>query len=161
PLSPHSWTIERAIDLLRRDGFQSEADLAEQYKLPMLEGVTFNDVWGDADMAGSSVLDYYIPDSPGTDFGYGCVLPGSGFAPYAHCTNTLPFFPGFDTQPFYSYGNAAEQAQFRFTYAKRIYAGRWGDDPRDKMAGWVIDKISGQEDPFDGRWASGMDGIDA
>ncbi len=46
PLSPHSWVIPKAIDLLRTDGLQSEADLAQKYLLPMLEGVTFNDVWG-------------------------------------------------------------------------------------------------------------------
>jgi hypothetical protein len=46
PLSPHSWVIPKAIELLRTDGFQSEADLADKYLLPMLEGVTFNDVWG-------------------------------------------------------------------------------------------------------------------
>src|SRR6266849_4633024 len=51
PFSPHSWVIPKAIELLRTDGFQDEADLAQKYLLPMLEGVTFNDVWGDADIA--------------------------------------------------------------------------------------------------------------
>src|SRR5215813_1588812 len=72
PLSPHSWVIPKAIGVLRKDGFESEAKLAEQYLLPMLEGVTFNDVWGDADIAGASVLDYYVPNKPDQDYGYGC-----------------------------------------------------------------------------------------
>jgi len=167
PLSPHSWVIPKAIELLHTDGFQSEARLARKYLLPMLEGVTFNDVWGDADMAGASVLDYYVPDAPEQDYGYGCVLGNLRFAPYKNCTNTHTVqqggssftVVGFDTHPFYGYGNAAEHAQFRYDYAKRIYLGHWGDDPRDMMGGWVIDKIIGQDDPFDGRWASGSSGI--
>ncbi len=167
PFSPHSWVIPKAIDLLRTDGFGIEADLAQMYLLPMEEGVTFNDVWGDADMAGGSVLDYYDPDSS-TDFGYGCVLDGFVFAPYKNCTNTYTiqqngnFFTvvGFATHPLYGYQNAAEHAQFRYDYGKRIYLGNWGTDPRDLMAGWVIDTVGGQDDPFDGRWASGATGID-
>jgi len=166
-LSPHSWVIPKAIELLRTDGLSAEADLAQKYLLPMLEGVTFNDVWGDADLAGGSVLDYYDPDSS-TDFGYGCVLDGFVFAPYKNCTNTRIFqensqthtILGFDLHPFYGYANAAEHAQFRYDYGKRIYLNHWGDDPRDKMAGWVIDTIGGQDDPFDGRWASGATNID-
>src|SRR5947207_2683616 len=66
--SPHGWIISKAIDLLRHDGYQQEADEAQRNILPMFEGVTFNDVWGDADLAGGSVLDYYIPDSPDTNY---------------------------------------------------------------------------------------------
>src|SRR5882757_2085543 len=75
-LSPHSWAIEKAIELLETDGFQPEAALARKYRLPMFEGVTFNDVWGDADMAGGSVLDYWVPDPEGTDtnHGFGCAV---------------------------------------------------------------------------------------
>jgi len=156
--------IPKAIEFLRSAGYTTEADLAQQNLLPMLEGVTFNDVWGDADMAGGSVLDYYDPDSD-TDFGYGCVLDGFIFAPYKNCTNTR--FPGtafeilgWDRHPLAGYGNAAEHAQFRYDYGKRIYLGTWGADVRDLMAGWVIDTIGGQDDPFDGRWASGSSGID-
>ncbi len=149
PFSPHSWVIPKAIALLRTNGLQAEADLAQKYLLPMLEGVTFNDVWGDADLAGGSVLDYYDPDSSAPNHGYGCVLDGFVFAPYKNCTTD------FKTHPLYGYGNAAEHAQFRYDYGKRIYLGNWGADPRDKMAGWVSDTLLGQDDPFDGRWASG------
>ena len=115
PLSPHSWAIPKAIDLIRADGYVTEADLAQKYLLPMLEGVTFNDVWGDADIAGASVLDYYIPDKPDQNFVFGCVLNNFFFAPYKNCTNTrTPALVGFDTHPFYGYGNAAEHAQFRY-----------------------------------------------
>src|SRR5437870_7051629 len=55
--SPHAWIIGKAIELLRHDGYRQEADQAQRHLLPMLEGVTFNDVWGDADLAGGSVLD--------------------------------------------------------------------------------------------------------
>jgi hypothetical protein len=170
PLSPHTWVIPKANELLREDGFTSEANLAQKHLLPMLEGVTFNDVWGDADMAGASVLDYYIPDSPQTGFGYGCALDGFAYAPYKNCTNSVNLgggivsYLGFDQHPFYGYGNAAEHAQFRYDYARRIYLGHWGDDARDRMAGWVIDNIGvigpGQDDPFNGRWASDQPGID-
>src|SRR5712671_678583 len=65
-LSPHSWAIARAIYLIEKDGFATEAAVARKYLLPMLEGVTYNDVWGDADLAGGSILDYYVPDPEGT-----------------------------------------------------------------------------------------------
>jgi hypothetical protein len=171
PRSPHSWVILKAIDLIRRDGYTSEADLAQKYLLPMEEGVTFNDVWGDADLAGASVLDYFIPDSPQTGFGYGCALDGFAYAPYKNCTNTYTVLfdgqpitvPGFDTHPFYGYGNAAEHAQYRYDYAERIYLGQWGRDFRDLTGGWVIDDLGivgpGQDDPFNGRWARGANGI--
>src|SRR5437763_4372504 len=149
--SPHAWIIVKAIDLLRHDGYVQEANTAQRYLLPMLEGVTFNDVWGDADMAGGSVLDYYIPDSPDTHYGFGCAA-GFNFAPYRHCTDE------FKAHPFYGYENAAEHAQFRYDYARRICRGHWGDDQRDVMGGWVVDNIgifgNGQDDPFDGRWAT-------
>ena len=158
--SPHSWTIVQAIELLRTDGFETEANLAQKHLLPMLEGVTFNDVWGDADLAGGSVLDYYVPDPEGTGThnGFGCAATFGIFA-YKNCTES------FALHPFYGYGNAAEHAQFRYDYAKRIYLGHWGDDPRDKMAGWVVDRSyasgGGQEDPQNGRWAEGTAQIDA
>ena len=169
PYSPHSWVIPKAIEFLRAKGFTSEADLARRYLLPMLEGVTFNDVWGDADLAGASVLDYYSPGAANTGYGFGCALDDAFFAPYKNCTNTYQVLQsngtyltivGFSTHPLYGYGNAAEHAQFRYDYGKRIYLGHWGEDPHDKMAGWVIDTLFGQNDPFDGRWASGTDGID-
>jgi hypothetical protein len=141
--SPHSWAIAKAIELLRTDGFDREADLAQQYLLPMLEGVTFNDVWGDADLAGASVLDYYVPDSPGTDFGFGS-------AAFAYKNDTQ----SYQSHPFYAYGNAAEHSQYRYDYAKRIFLGHWGDDSRDRMAGWVVDTAGGQDDPQDGNWAT-------
>jgi len=153
--SPHGWIIAKAIDLLRHDGYIQEADEAQKNLLPMLEGVTFNDVWGDADLAGGSVLDYYIPDKPDQNYGYGCALsfPLHAFAPYKNCTQD------FQNHPFYGYGNAAEHAQFRYDYALRIANGNWGTDPRDHMAGWVNDTFFGQDDPMDGRWAqdSGID----
>src|SRR5207249_128708 len=80
--------------------------------------------------------------------------PLHAFAPYKNCTHA------FQTHDFYGYGNAAEHAQFRYDYALRIANGHWGDDPRDMMAGWVNDTTFGQDDPFDGRWASGTDAID-
>src|SRR5262249_9634436 len=146
--SPHSWAILKAIEFLRSNGYESEANLAQKHLLPMEEGVTFNDVWGDADLAGGSVLDYYCPDRPDQDYGY-----GSAFAAYKNSTQD------FAGHPFYGYGNAAEEAQFRYDYARRIYLGHWGDDPRDKMGGWVIDTTFGQDDPMDGRWASGTNDI--
>src|SRR3954469_18131824 len=69
--SPHAWQIVKAINLLRHDGYTQEAYLAEKYLLPMLEGVTFNDVWGDADLAGSSILDYYVPNATNDNYGFG------------------------------------------------------------------------------------------
>ena len=152
--SPHSWVIQKAIDLLAAEGFTEEANLASKYRLPMLEGVTFNDVWGDADLAGASVLDYFVPYQP--DGGFGCNLhlwPFIGL--YKNCTES------FASHPFYGYGNAADEAQFRYDYAKRIYSGLWGQDPRDKMAGWVEDTAAGQDDPQDGNWASGVVDIDS
>jgi hypothetical protein len=154
--SPHAWIIVKAIDLLRHDGYRQEADEAQRNLLPMLEGVTYNDIWGDADLAGGSVLDYYIPDSPDTHNGFGCAGFG-GFFAYKNCTDS--FKP-----PFYGYENAAELAQFRYDYALRIARGHWGDDPRDMMAGWVVDRSifsgGGQEDPQNGRWAAGTAQID-
>lgn len=154
--SQHGWMIAKAIDLLRHDGYIKEADEAQSNLVPMIEGVTFNDVWGDADLAGGSVLDYYIPDKPGQNFGYGCALgfPFHYFAPYKNCTQA------FQNHPFYGYGNAAEHAQFRYDYALRIANGNWGTDPRDKMAGWVNNTHFGQDDPMDGRYAFGTDAID-
>jgi hypothetical protein len=154
--SPHGWIIAKAIDLLRHDGYVQEADEAQKNLLPMLEGVTYNDVWGDADLAGGSVLDYYIPDKPEQNFGYGCALdfPLHAFAPYKNCTQD------FKNHEFYGYGNAAEHAQFRYDYALRIANGHWGDDRRDMMAGWVNDTFFGQDDPMDGRYATTVDGID-
>ncbi len=153
--SPHAWIIVKAIDLLRHDGYIQEADAAQKHLLPMLEGVTFNDVWGDADLAGGSVLDYYIPDNPDENYGYGHVLsfPLHAFAPYKNSTHS------FKTHPLYGYENAAEHAQFRYDYAVRIANGHWGDDSHDFMAGWVNDTLLGQDDPQDGRYASGA-GID-
>ncbi len=143
--SPHAWVIVKAIELLRHDGLTEEANVAQSYLLPMLEGVTFNDVWGDADLAGASVLDYYIPGNPNNNnFGFG----GAAFA-YKNDTTTYQF------HPFYGYGNAAEEAQFRYDYAKRIATGHWGDDPRDFLAGWVVDTHFGQDDPQEGDWAQG------
>jgi len=154
--SPHSWVIVKAISLLRTDGYGTEADVAQKYLLPMLEGVTFNDVWGDADLAGGSILDYYVPDSS-DDFSYGCAGAVLDIFAYKNCTDS------FKSHSFYLYGNAAEEAQYRYDYARRVYLGLWGDgtDPRDTMAGWVIDTFLGQDDPQDGRWASGASAIDA
>lgn len=150
-LSPHAWIIDRAIALLDRDGYHEEAAEARRYLLPMLEGVTFNDVWGDADLAGASVLDYYVPDAPaGENFGFGSAL-------FSYKNSTWDF----QNHPFYGYGNAAEEAQFRYDYAKRIFAGDWGHDPHDEMAGWVIDRVYQQEDPLDGDWRSGKAQLDA
>ena len=61
----------KAAELLRTDGYYDEAFLAQRYMLPMLLGNTWNDVWGDADLAGASVLDYYCPDKPGQNYGFG------------------------------------------------------------------------------------------
>jgi hypothetical protein len=159
PRSPHSWVILKAIDFLRSNGFDTEGNLAQKHLLPMMEGVTFNDVWGDADLAGGSVLDYYCPDRPDQDYGYGTPIHHLPIGVYKNSSEA------FAANAFYGYGNAAEEAQFRFDYAERIYAGNWGGDPRDKMAGWVIDdiglnlKLIGQEDPMNGRWASGTNDI--
>ena len=170
--SPHSWAIPKAIKLLSDDGYTSEAALAQKYLLPMLEGVTFNDVWGDADLGGGSILDYYVPGHPETGYGFGCAA-GGAYAPYKNCTNTFTVTPefgppytvvGFDTFPFYGYGNAAEEAQYRYDFGTRIYLGQWSQDPHAHQAGWVIDNFGitgpGQDDPFNGRWADGKDGID-
>jgi hypothetical protein len=152
--SPHSWIIVKAVDLLRKDGYTQEADVAKQYLLPMLEGVTFNDVWGDADLAGGSICDYYCPESPDSNYGYGesAIL---GIFAYKNGTAS------FKTHPLYLYENAAEEAQYRYDYAKRIYLGHWGDDSRDQMAGWVVDTLQSQDDPQSGKWAEGTTEIDA
>lgn len=153
--SPHTWTILQAVDLLKHDGFVSEYEIAHKYMLPMLLGATYNDVWGDADLGGGSVLDYYVPDKPDQDYGYGC----DNFGLYQNCTQQ------FAAHPLFRYGNAAEHAQFRYGYAVRIYLGFWGTDARDYMAGWVIDRTGGQDDPITGlpgkppRWADGADAI--
>jgi hypothetical protein len=152
-ISPHTWTILRAVELLKDDGFVSEYELAHKYLLPMMLGATYNDVWGDADLGGGSVLDYYIPDEPGQDYGYGCDL----FGLYQSCTHQ------FAGHPFFGYGNAAEHAQFRYGYAVRISLGYWGFDNRDTMAGWVTDRTFGQDDPISSRanWAANADEINA
>jgi hypothetical protein len=148
--SPHGWQILKAINLLRDDGYTEEADLAQKYLLPMLEGVTFNDVWGDADLAGASILDYYVPNAPENNFGFGAgFLSWNIFSPSPYKNSTESFAP----HPFYRYENAAEEAQFRYEYAKRIHLGFWGTDSRDLMAGWVVDTLGGQDDPQDGKWA--------
>ena len=161
--SPHSWIIVKAVDLIGRDGYSQEAAVAEKYLLPMLEGVTFNDVWGDADLAGGSILDYYIPGSPETDFGFGCAGVFGIFA-YKDCTKAvLPGFPDFQSNGFYGYANAAEEAQYRYDYAKRIYLdyatsnfdGQWASDSRDQSAGWVVDTLNSQDDPMNGDWGTG------
>jgi hypothetical protein len=150
--SPHGWMIPKAIELIRADGYTNEAAVAEMHLLPMLEGVTFNDVWGDADLAGGSICDYYCPGDPGANFGYGEAGILGIFA-YAHSTQD------FKGHALYHYGNAAEEAQYRYDYAKRIFLGQWGQDQRDIMAGWVVDKFIGQTDPFEGRWAIGASNI--
>jgi hypothetical protein len=148
--SPHSWMIVKAIDLLRRDGFIKEAAEAQHHLLPMLEGVTFNDVWGDADLAGASVLDYYVPYNDEEDYGF-----GSAFASYAHSTQE------YHGHPFYRFGNSAEYAQYHYGFAVRIMHGFWGTDARDRMGGWVIDNDFGQDDPIDGKYASDAAELDA
>ena len=148
--SPHSWIIVRAIDLLRRDGYLQEAQEAQHHLLPMLEGVTFNDVWGDADIAGASVLDYYVPYNDEEDYGF-----GSAFASYAHSTQE------FHDSPFYLFGNSAEYAEYHYDFAVRIMNGGWGADARDKMGGWVIDNDFGQDDPIDGKYATDTAQLDA
>jgi hypothetical protein len=156
--SPHGWIISKAIDLLRLDGYGQQADIAEKYLLPMLLGVTFNDVWGDADLAGASILDYYVPQAPNDNFGFGAgFLSWDSFSLSPYKNNTA----SFKSSPFYGYENAAEHAQFRYDYAKRIYRGHHGDDFRDKMAGWVVDTVLGQDDPQDGKYAVGSDQINA
>ena len=60
----------------------------------------------------------------------------------------------YQSHPFYAYGNAAEHSHNRYDYAKRIFLGHWGDDSRDRMAGWVVDTLFGQNDPQDGNWAT-------
>jgi hypothetical protein len=152
--SPHSWIIVKAVDLIRHDGYSQEADVAQKYLLPMMEGVTYNDVWGDADLAGGSILDYYIPGSPGTNFGYGCAGILGIFA-YKNCTQD------FQSNGFYGYGNAADEAQYRYDYAKRIVLGNWGADSRDRSAAWVTDTLFGQDDPMDGNWGTDTAQIDA
>ena len=86
----------------------------------------------------------FVPDNSGQNFGFGS-------AAFAYKNDTQ----SYQNHPFYGYGNAAEHAQFRYDYAKRIATGHWGDDTRDFDAGWVVDTIFGQDDPQDGRWAQG------
>ena len=99
--SPHSWIIVKAVDLIRHDGYRRRRTVAQKYLLPMMEGVTYNDVWGDADLAGGSILDYYIPGSPDTNFGYGCAVILGIFA-YKNCTKVSP--ADFQSNGFYGYG---------------------------------------------------------
>jgi hypothetical protein len=117
----------------------------------MLEGVTFNDVWGDADLAGGSMCDYYVPQYDEDDH------HGFGSALFAYKNDT----ESFKAHPFYLYEDAAEEAQFRYDYAIRIALGGWGSDPRDLMAGWVVDTHGSEDDPQNGRYASGAAQIDA
>ncbi len=148
---PHSWAVKKAIDLLRTDGFVEQANVAEKYLLPIMLGTVFNDVWGDADLAGASVLDYYKPDPSDHYNGYGDPF----WNIYQNSTGDYKF------HPFYGYGNAAEHAQFRYEAAKRAYLGKWDTDAnylQDHMAGWVVDRVSGQEDPIQGKWACGSAG---
>jgi hypothetical protein len=155
--SPHTWTILQAVALLKHDGFVSEYEIAHKYMLPMLLGATYNDVWGDADLGGGSVLDYYCPDRPDQNYGYG----RDEFGLYQNSTEQ------FAAHPLFRYGNAAEHAQFRYGYAVRTYLGFWGTDARDYMAGWVVDRVGGQDDPITGlpghpaRWANGAAAINA
>lgn len=147
--TPHSWFIIKAIELLRTDGHTYEADIAEIYLLPMVEGVGFVDTWGDSDYDGSQILHYYCPGRPDQNYGF-----GSAFVQFANPTWD------YAGHSFYGYENAAEYAQDRYEAAKRAALGQWGSDPQDHMAGWVADKLFGQDDPLDGRWANGTADID-
>jgi hypothetical protein len=149
--SPHGWIIGKALVLLSQSDRPQEGAFAARYLLPMLEGVTFNDVWGDADLAGASMLDYYIPQYDEDDH------HGFGSALFAYKNDT----ESFKAHAFYGFEDAAEEAQFRYDYAVRIFLGGWGSDPRDLMAGWVVDTAGGQDDPQNGRYASGLDQINA
>ena len=149
--SPHGWIIGKALVMLMQSDRPQEGIFAARYLLPMLEGVTFNDVWGDADLAGGSMLDYYIPQYDDDDH------HGFGSALFAYKNDT----ESFKAHPFYGFEDAAEEAQFRYDYAIRIALGGWGSDPRDLMAGWVVDTAFGQDDPQNGRYASGADQINA
>ena len=141
---PHGWLLVKAVELLGQDGYTAQANMATSYLLPMLEGAMWNDVWGDADLAGTSMLDYYCPERPDQNYGFGSAAAGV----YKHATWD------FQCHDFYGYGNAAEYSQNRYDYARRVFLGHWGDDARDLMAGWVAehgDRIS-QFDPIDGNY---------
>lgn len=147
----HSWCIIKAIELLNNDGHFYVAKIADKYLLPMLEGVTFCDVWGDKDYDGSQILHYYCPDRPDQNYGYGKTPL---YQPFKNATWD------YVKHPFYGYENAATYAQNRYEAAKRAYLGKWGSNPQDYMAGWVVDKIAGQDDPISGRWANDTADID-
>ena len=125
--------IVKAIGLLRHDGYVQEADIAQKYLLPMLEGVTFNDVWGDADIAGASILDYYVPNATDSNFGFGAgFLSWDIFSPnpYKNSTQSFkdaPLSTATRTRP--------RKRNIATTTPKRIYLHHWSDDQRDSMAG--------------------------
>jgi hypothetical protein len=150
PTAPHTWLVLKAVDLLRLDGHTHHANIASRYLLPMLEGVTFCDVWGDPDYDGTQLLHYYCPSRPDQNYGYGSAHP-------VFKNSTMQY----QAHPFYGYGNAAEYAQNRYDAAVRAYRGSWGTGPRDHMAGWVVDEIDGQQDPIGGKWANGASAINA
>jgi hypothetical protein len=143
--SVHGWATSKAIDLLKKDGYGRYAEIAEQYLLPMLEGVTFCDSWGSSGHDGSQLLHYYCPGRPDQDYGYGSV-PLNMF--FTHPTGD------YAKHPFYGYANSASYAENRFNAAKRAYLHKWGQDPQDQMAGWVDKNIylAGENGPLDGKY---------
>jgi len=127
----------KAIDLLR-DGSYMHAEVARHYLLPMMLGTR------------------------GMTPGATVTTPGHRFwtitnpirrrrmvkATVARTLSIRTVRKQSEMLPFYGYSNAAQHAQFRYDYAKRILGGHWGADPRDTMAGWVVDTVAAQTIPM-------------
>ncbi len=132
PNKIHTWATVKALALLRADGHPGLAAFAETYLLPLLLGNAWNDHWGDrVAMTEGVLLDYFKPDPSDHNNGYGNP-DGDSITGIHHSTDE------FAACPFWGVENAGEHAELRLQAAGRAFQGRWGEDPRDRLAGFVL-----------------------
>jgi len=159
PNKVHTWATVKAIQLLRDDGYPRMADFAQAYLLPMVLGNAWNDHWGDrVVMTEGVLLDYFHPDPSEHNNGYGNP-DGDIFTGIDHSTDE------FAACPFWGVENAGEHAEHRLQAGRRACWGRWGDDPRDQRAGYVLalrDTVYGFDfvkDPIHGTWTDDVNAL--
>lgn len=156
PNKIHTWALVKALQLLRADGYPKMADFAEAFLLPMLLGNAWNDHWGDrVVMTEGVLLDYFKPDPSEHNNGYGNP-DGDIFTGIEHSTDE------FAACPFWGVENAGQHAELRLQAARRAAWGRWGDDPRDRLGGFVL-AVKVQPwivaDPIHGAYTDDPDGL--
>ncbi len=157
PNKIHTWAVLKALELLRTDGYPGLATFAEGYLLPMLLGNAWNDHWGDrVAMTEGVLLDYFKPDPSEHNNGYGNP-DGDIFTGIDHSTDE------FAACPFWGVENAGEHAELRLQQARRACTGRWGEDPHDRLAGYVLGFKALHPllvvDPIDGAYTDNPNGL--